>query len=81
MPKCLHENTARGHTIGMTRCYLPPPLRPHQQVALPPATALHVVRVLRLRVGAQLTVFDGRGGEYPAEIAACKASRAVSAWT
>ena len=53
----------------MTRCYLPPPLHPHAQVTLPRATALHVVRVLRMRVGARLTVFDGCGGEYPAEIA------------
>lgn len=52
----------------MTRCYLPPPLQPQVQMTVPSATAQHLVRVLRLRVGAELTVFDGRGGEYPAEI-------------
>ncbi|HTE40007.1 MAG TPA: 16S rRNA (uracil(1498)-N(3))-methyltransferase, partial [Steroidobacteraceae bacterium] len=35
----------------------------------PPAGANHVARVLRLRAGAALVVFDGTGGEYRAEIA------------
>ncbi len=38
-------------------------------VALPEQAAAHVTRVLRLRVGDALTVFDGRGGEYTAELA------------
>jgi len=56
--------------MRITRCYVPPPLQPQTQVMLPEATALHVVRVLRLRAGAELTVFDGRGGEYAAQILA-----------
>ncbi len=54
--------------MRVTRCYLPPPLQAHTELALPEATAQHLVRVLRLRVGAELTVFDGRGGEYAAEL-------------
>lgn len=54
----------------MRRCYVPPPLQAQTRIALPEASALHVVRVLRLRVGAQLCVFDGRGGEYAARIEA-----------
>ena len=38
-------------------------------VALPEQAAAHVSRVLRMRAGDALTVFDGRGGEYAAEIA------------
>jgi 16S rRNA (uracil1498-N3)-methyltransferase len=56
--------------MRITHCYVPPPLQAQTQVMLPEATALHVVRVLRLRAGAELTVFDGRGGEYAAEILA-----------
>ncbi|MFZ9873207.1 MAG: 16S rRNA (uracil(1498)-N(3))-methyltransferase [Steroidobacteraceae bacterium] len=37
-------------------------------IALPEQAAAHVARVLRLRVGDALTVFDGRGGEYSTEI-------------
>lgn len=38
-------------------------------VALPEQASAHVTRVLRMRMGDALTVFDGRGGEYSAEIA------------
>ncbi len=55
--------------MRLTRCFVPPPLHSGARVALPAETAAHVVRVLRLRVGAALTVFDGAGGEYAAQIA------------
>jgi 16S rRNA (uracil1498-N3)-methyltransferase len=38
------------------------------ELALPAGAATHVQRVLRLRAGAALTLFDGRGGEYRAEL-------------
>lgn len=38
-------------------------------VALSESAARHAVRVLRLREGDALVLFDGRGGEYPARIA------------
>ena len=37
-------------------------------VDLPPGPARHAARVLRLAAGDGLTLFDGRGGEYPAVI-------------
>ena len=37
---------------------------------LPAAVARHVVKVLRLRRGDELTLFDGAGGEYACRIAA-----------
>jgi 16S rRNA U1498 N3-methylase RsmE len=48
--------------MRLTRCFVPPPLQEHTQRSLPRAAALHVTRVLRLRAGARLTLFDGRGG-------------------
>ncbi|MCY4221516.1 MAG: 16S rRNA (uracil(1498)-N(3))-methyltransferase [Thiotrichales bacterium] len=57
------------------RLYVDPPLAAGGQVTLPETAARHVVRVLRLRAGDALTVFDGRGGEYRATLA--RVSRAA----
>lgn len=49
-----------------------PDLQAHSDdgtVALPEQASAHVSRVLRMRTGDAVTVFDGRGGEYAAEIA------------
>ncbi|MBS1197883.1 MAG: rRNA m(3)U498 methyltransferase [Proteobacteria bacterium] len=43
-------------------------LSPGARLELPEPVARHAVRVLRLTVGAEITLFDGRGGEYPATI-------------
>lgn len=42
------------------------PLASGARVALPDALAHHALRVLRLRDGEALTLFNGHGGEYPA---------------
>lgn len=44
---------------------------------LPAAQAHHVARVLRLRVGDALTLFDGQGKEYPAVISAITKTRVL----
>ena len=44
------------------------PLATGRDLTLPAAGAYHVARVLRLREGAPLSVFDGSGLEYRAEI-------------
>lgn len=54
--------------MRLTRIYTPSPLASDAQVTLSPAGAYHIARVLRLRTGAPLIVFDGNGGEYRAEI-------------
>jgi 16S rRNA (uracil1498-N3)-methyltransferase len=54
--------------MRLMRCFVPPPLHEHTQRLLPRTAALHVARVLRLRPGATLRLFDGRGGEFEAEI-------------
>jgi 16S rRNA (uracil1498-N3)-methyltransferase len=54
--------------MRLTRCFVAVPLSPDTLVTLPQAAATHVARVLRLGVGAALTLFDGRGGEYDAQL-------------
>jgi len=48
------------------RFYCDIPLAPHARLTLPQAVAHHAVRVLRLRDGDAVVLFDGQGGEYPA---------------
>jgi 16S rRNA (uracil1498-N3)-methyltransferase len=43
-------------------------LSPGAEVALPEATARHAVNVLRLEPGDALTLFNGVGGEYRANL-------------
>jgi 16S rRNA (uracil1498-N3)-methyltransferase len=56
--------------MRLTRIYCPATLTSGGETTLPAAAALHVSRVLRLRSGDPLAVFDGRGGTFRAEIAA-----------
>jgi 16S rRNA (uracil1498-N3)-methyltransferase len=51
-----------------TRIYLDLELAAGAEVLLPAAQSNHLLRVLRLRTGAPLTLFNGRGGEYAAEL-------------
>lgn len=44
------------------------PLRPDSRLELDSDAANHVSRVLRLREGAELTLFDGTGGEFPSTL-------------
>jgi len=45
------------------------------EVLLPEAAAYHVARVLRLRAGAPLTLFDGSGADFGGEIVAVDGDR------
>jgi 16S rRNA (uracil1498-N3)-methyltransferase len=55
--------------MRLNRIYCDGPLEAGQEVALPAAGAYHVARVLRMREGAPLRVFDGAtDGEFEAEI-------------
>jgi 16S rRNA (uracil1498-N3)-methyltransferase len=51
------------------RFFCPPPLIAGADVALPPGTGHHAVRVLRLKEGDALLLFDGEGGECAARLA------------
>lgn len=50
------------------RIFHPEPLLANSRVALEDNAARHVGRVLRLGRGAELVLFDGSGGEFPAHI-------------
>jgi 16S rRNA (uracil1498-N3)-methyltransferase len=54
--------------MRLNRIYCDGPLTEGSEVSLPSAGAYHVLRVLRMREGAPLVVFDGTSGEYRAEI-------------
>ena len=53
----------------MPRFYVEGPLRAGSSCALPEDSAHHAVHVLRVRAGDAVTLFNGRGGEYPSRIA------------
>jgi 16S rRNA (uracil1498-N3)-methyltransferase len=54
--------------VRLTRVHVAEPLGVGKSVAVDGSAANHIVRVLRLREGDTLTLFDGRGGEYGARI-------------
>jgi len=56
--------------MRIPRIHTTQPLCGNSRVVLEPEPSHHLARVLRLSVGDRLIVFDGRGGEYPGEIAA-----------
>lgn len=56
--------------MAFPRFYCPALARDHARVALPPAAAHHAARVLRLKVGDRVGLFDGRGGEALGAVAA-----------
>jgi 16S rRNA (uracil1498-N3)-methyltransferase len=50
------------------RFFVDAPLAPDTEIALPTAVAHHAVRVLRLRDGAPIVLFNGTGGEFAARL-------------
>lgn len=52
----------------MTRVYVDAPVAAGKRVVVEGSAANHIARVLRLRSGDSLTVFDGSGGEFGARI-------------
>jgi 16S rRNA (uracil1498-N3)-methyltransferase len=52
--------------MAIPRFFCPEPLQAHAATVLPEHIAHHAVRVLRLKPGAPIVLFDGRGGQYPA---------------
>jgi 16S rRNA (uracil1498-N3)-methyltransferase len=56
--------------MRLTRCFVPSPLAAGSALTLPGLASTHIAKVLRLRAGAALTLFDGRGGEFEAQVEA-----------
>jgi 16S rRNA (uracil1498-N3)-methyltransferase len=60
------------------RLYCPLPLATGAMVDLPEAAAHHAARVLRLKIGDELALFNGGGGEFAARIARVDARAVVA---
>ena len=58
-----------ARAMRMNRIFCEGPLASGAELQLPPASAYHVARVLRMREGAPLAVFDGSGQDFRAEVA------------
>lgn len=54
----------------LTRLYFPGPIAAHGECRVVAGQAHHLLHVLRLQSGDLLTLFDGRGAEYAAQIRA-----------
>ncbi len=54
--------------MSKQRLFSPIQLNANAELSLGSEQAHYVARVLRLRAGDSLTVFDGAGGEYPATV-------------
>ena len=57
------------------RFYIDAPLRAGDTCVLPEDAAHHALQVMRLKQGDELTLFNGRGGEYAARLAAADRRR------
>jgi 16S rRNA (uracil1498-N3)-methyltransferase len=60
------------------RLFVDAELRPGASVELPAAAAHHAARVLRLKDGDAVVLFDGRGGEYRARLATAGRGRLLA---
>ncbi len=56
--------------MRLTRVHVPVPLSAGASIELPAGAGQHLVRVLRMKAGDALRVFDGSGGEHEAVITA-----------
>lgn len=63
--------------MNLPRFYCREALSPGAHIDLPEPVARHAVRVLRLPPGAPMVLFDGRGGEYEAQIERIEKNRVV----
>jgi 16S rRNA (uracil1498-N3)-methyltransferase len=54
--------------MRLTRVYVEAPVTPGKPLVVEGTAANHITRVLRLRSGDALTIFDGAGGEFGARI-------------
>jgi len=66
MPKYPHEYI--DPFMRLTRCYVPASLHAGDTLSLPESASTHIGRVLRARAGESLTIFNGHGGEFEAQI-------------
>lgn len=65
--------------MRVSRVYVDVALATGERVTVSGDAANHIARVLRLRAGDPLTLFDGRGGEYDARILEMGAGKLIAA--
>lgn len=63
--------------MSKPRFYYPAPLQAHQRFELSESVTHYAQRVLRLKSGAEIVLFDGHGGEYAAQLE-CASKHAVA---
>lgn len=78
MTACTSPSTPANPALRGPRFYLSQALSPGQVLDLPASVARHV-QVLRLRPGALITLFNGQGGEYQAQLRAGSKGAATEA--
>lgn len=66
-PETLIDNPLAA-CMSHPRFHCPFTLAPRERIELPDELAHHAVRVLRLRDGSSVILFDGSGGQYPARL-------------
>jgi 16S rRNA (uracil1498-N3)-methyltransferase len=64
--------------MHVPRFYVPVPMASGEHLTLPSSAAHHAVRVLRLRVGDVVKIFDGSGAEYPATIEKAEGAECIT---
>lgn len=64
--------------MSAPRFFVPSPIV-ESELALPPAAAHHALRVLRLRPGDPVVLFDGRGGEWRGRILSAGSGGVIAA--
>ena len=65
---CRLRAKAPARSMSPPRVYHPGPIQVGRDATLEQSAAHHLARVLRLRVGDAVTLFDGAGGEYRAQL-------------
>ncbi len=63
--------------MRIPRAFIDKPLANGLELELDATTSHYLQKVLRLREGARITLFNGQGGEYPAVIKACQKRSAL----
>lgn len=64
----MHALAVKARPARAPRLFIADGLRPGAKLPLAAQAAHHVARVLRLREGEAVVLFDGRGGEYEARV-------------
>lgn len=68
----MHAGALWNNEKMIPRFHCPQPFAPGAPVDLPAAAAHHALKVLRMKAGDPLVLFDGRGGEWRGTLAASK---------